>query len=291
MMTIPRVPPPHIRRDRTAAQIMGDVCIALVPPSMAAVWYFGWAALWRLLIAAAASLAAARVRARSSSVDITALVTGLLLCLSCPSQIPLWLLVSGCFFAVCVVREGFGGIGQNLFNPAMAARGLMLAVFPAYLTGYGLPDGVSAATPLAVGGDLLTLFTGRAGGSMGETSAMMILLGLAWLLIRRVVRWYVPLLSLAGFSAVILLTGEPLLPQLLSGSILFGAVYIFTDYTGRPATAAGECLFAVGVGALTAALRVYGNYPEGVCFAVLLMNVVSPVLEQLTIHRSREVAP
>ncbi len=283
MITTPRVPPPHIRQKRTSAQIMGDVCIALVPPMAAAVWYFGWAAWWRLLIAAAAALAASRISAKVPTADITAMVTGLLLGLSCPAQIPLWLLVGGCFFAVCVARDGYGGIGKNLFNPAMAARGTMLAIFPAYMTGYGLPDGVSAATPLAVGADNWSLLTGRVGGSMGETSTMMIVLGLSWLLIRRVVRWYIPLLSLAGFSAVMLLAGKPLIPQLLSGSILFGAAYIFTDYTTRPATAAGQCLFAAGAGALTAILRVYGIYPEGVCYAVLLMNVLAPLTEQITL--------
>lgn len=285
MVGILRVAAPHIRRERTTADVMGDVCIALVPPAIAAVWYFGMAAFWRLLLAAASSLAAARLCSRQERPDIAALVTGLILCLSCPSQIPLWLLVGGCFFAVCVARGGFGGLGQNLFNPAMAARALMLVIFPTFLTGYGLPDALSAATPLTTGADTWSLITGQVGGSMGETSVLMIGLGLLWLLIRRVVKPYAPLCSLLGFSAVILLSGQDLLTHLLSGSILFGITYIFTDYTGRPATVIGELVFSAGVGALAAALRVYGTYPEGVCFAVLLMNLRTPLLEYFTVRR------
>jgi electron transport complex protein RnfD len=293
MIAITKVPPPHIRGKRTSAEIMGNVCIALIPPAAAAVYYFGWAAFWRLLVSAAASLTAARLTAKTAAPDLAALVTGLILCLSCPAGIPLWLLAGGCFFAVCVIRDGFGGIGCNLFNPAMAARGLMIAVFPAYLGGYGLPDALSSPTPLA-GGDtspagLLLLFTGRVGGSMGETSALMILLGAGWLLFRRIIRPAIPLLALAGFGAVILLSGESVPFHLLSGSILFGAVYIFTDYTSKPVTAAGEALFAAMTGAAAALLRLYGRYPEGVCFAVLLMNVLSPWLEHLTIRKAKEI--
>lgn len=280
-----RVAPPHIRKTRTTADVMGDVCIALIPTILAAVWFFRIDALLRLTVAAVCSLVAGRLTGKRDGPDLAALVSGLILCLSCPSQTPLWLLVGGCFFAVCVVRDGFGGIGQNLFNPAMAARGLMLAIFPSQLTGFGLPGALSSATPLVGDASLFDLVVGRIGGSMGETSALMIAIGLAWLLIRRVIRWHIPLLSLAGFSLLTLLAGEPLLPALFSGGLLFGAVFVFTDYTTKPITLAGEIAFALAVGVLTAVLRFYGPYPEGVCFAVLTMNLVAPLFEFLTIPK------
>lgn len=268
---------------------MTDVCIALLPTMIAAVWFFGVAALLRLTVAAAASLAAGRLTGRRDGVDSAALVTGLILCLSCPSRVPLWLLVGGCFFAVCIARDALGGLGRNLFNPAMAARAMMLVVFPSSLTGYELPHALSSATPLLSGANWWELAVGRVGGSMGETSALMIGVGFLWLLIRRVIRWPLVPLSLAGFAAVMLLVGEAVVPSLLSGSILFGAVFVFTDYTGQPATTAGRLLFAVFAGALTALLRLYGRYPEGVCFAVLMMNVLSPWLEAITTRKAKEV--
>lgn len=287
-----RVTPPHLRLPRTTAQVMGEVCLSLIPPSVAAVYFFGWAAVYRLAVSVAACAAAdaIAVRRRGDPFDFSAVVTGLILALSCPAGIPLWLLVVLGFTAILLVREAFGGIGSNLFNPAMGARALLLTVFPALAGGYALPDAVSAATPLSLTEgvplpELLTWLVGRKNGSMGETSALMILLGAVWLIARRVVRWYVPPLSLTAFSAVMLLGGRDPIQQLLSGSILFGAVYIFTDYIGRPATPWGEVLFAAGAGALTALLRLYGPYPEGVCFAVLLMNALTPLLESLTAPR------
>lgn len=280
-----RVPPPHIQKNRTSADVMGDVCIALVPTMVGAVWFFGTNALLRLIVAAVASLTAGRLTGRRDGADVAALVTGLILCLSCPSQIPLWLLTGGCFLAVCVIRDGFGGIGQNLFNPAMAARALMLVVFPASLTGFGLPNATSSATPLSSSAPLHSLIIGNIGGSMGETSALMIALGLAWLLFRRITRWYLPVGMVAGFVTVMLLTGQPLLSSCLSGSLLFGAVFIVTDYTGKPITKTGEILFTLLVGALTAWIRVFGPYPEGVCFAVLTANLFAPLGEYLTFKK------
>lgn len=275
-----RVTAPHIRTRRTSADIMTDVCIALVPTAVAAVWFFKLDALLRLTVALAASLAAGKLTGKSHGVDTAALVTGLLLCLSCPSQVPLWLLTGGCFFAVCVARDGFGGIGQNLFNPAMAARAVMLTVFASQMTGFGLPHALSSATPLTTGAPVWDLTRGNVGGSMGETSVLMIALGLVWLLIRRVVRWQVPFFTFLGFATVTLLTGRPLLTACLSGSFLFGMVFIVTDYTSKPATKTGEILFGLTAGALTALFRIAGPYPEGVCFAVLAANLLAPFFEK-----------
>ena len=279
MIRTDRVPPPYLRRSRTTNEIMGDVCIALCPGIVSAVWMFGWAAAERILIATMASLTAARLSTRTAP-DWAAVVTGLILCLSCPVGIPLWLLIGGCFFAVCVIRDGFGGVGNNLFNPAMAARGLLLLGFPMWMNGY-FADGIASATPLIDRSTpFWSLVTGQIGGSMGETSVLMIAIGFVWLCIRRVIAVRIPLLSLLGFSAVIGIAGEPIVYHLLSGGLLFGAVFVFTDYTTKPITRIGESVFAIGVGVLTALLRLFGVYPEGVCFAVLCMNLISTAIRK-----------
>ncbi len=279
--------PPFLPLHRRTPAIMADVCLALIPPATAAVWFFGWRAVWLLLTAALVSIATDLLSTRllhgTLARDGASLVTGLIFGLSCPADTPLWLVALLSFTAVAVFRDAFGGIGCNLYNPAMAARVLLLTVFPAYASGYALPDSVSAATPLAdTAIPLSQLIVGRVGGCIGETSALMIGLGLLYLLCRRVIHWRIPCLSLAAFAVTVTLCGGDALRQLLSGSILFGAVYIFTDYTGRPTTAVGEAVFAVGVGTLTALLRSYGIYPEGVCFAVLGMNLLTPALEWAT---------
>jgi Na+-translocating ferredoxin:NAD+ oxidoreductase RnfD subunit len=225
-------------------------------------------------------------RLHGAPADGAAAMTGLIFTLSCPVGIPFWLLILLCFADIWVVREPFGGIGSNLFNPAMGARALLLLLFPALLGGY-TADGISAATPLSVTApdtvQLLQWAVGRRNGSMGETSLLMIAAGYGVLVWRRVVRPYIPLITLAAFAAVIAVGGGNVMAHLLSGSIVFGAVYIFTDYASRPATPWGEVLFAAGAGALTALFRLYGRYPEGVCFAALAMNAVAPLLTMLTI--------
>ena len=280
---------PYLRVSRTTFSVMTHVCIALVPPCVAAVYVFGWQAAVRIALSVAVACAADRLCCHGKRFNSAAVVTGLLLTLSLPVGIPLWLLAAGCVFAVCVMRDAFGGIGNNLFNPAMAARAVLLTVFPAHLTGYTSPDAVSAATPLATAASaadlssVLPLLVGTVGGSMGETSALMILLGAVWLFCHRIIRWRIPVFSLLSFAAFSLITAGHVVKPLLSGSILFGAVYIFTDYTGKHTTPKGEILFAIGVGATTALLRAFGHYPEGVCFAVLLWNLLTPLLESATV--------
>ncbi len=290
MRTITKHPPPYVLTHRRTTGVMGEVCISLFPPCTAAVWFFGWQALWLLLTATVTSVATDRITARlrrtTHPFDGAAAVTGLILALSCPAGTPLWLLALMCVVAIGLFREAFGGIGANLFNPAMAARAVLLVVFPAFLSGYALPDAVSTATPLADPAvPLWLLWLGRVGGSMGETSAAMILLGGGYLIYRRIVRWQVPVFALAAFALVTVACGGDVIRQLLSGSILFGAVYIVTDYTGRPITPLGEAVCAAGFGAAVALLRAFGRYPEGVCFAILIINGLSPLLEHLTLPR------
>ena len=277
---------------------MLDVLIALVPASIAAVWNFGIRAVW-LLAVTTLSCAITQwfclLLRRQGEFDASALVSGVLLALSLPAGTSLWAAALAGAFSIALIKEAFGGIGHNLLNPAMAARGLLLAAFPAALTGYIRPDAVSSATPLsAVDGPVnldgwLPMFTGFENGSMGETSVLMILVGGVYLYFKGAIRLRMPVTCLGAFSAVIWIFGGsygwftgPVVPHLLSGGLMLGAFFMITDFTTKPTTFWGELVFAAGVGILTAVLRLWGPYPEGVCFAILLMNLSAPLLEYLT---------
>lgn len=289
---------PHIRRGRTTTDIMLDVLIALVPVIIASIWNFGSKAVWLLAvttISCAVTQWVCLLLRKGGEFDGSALVTGVLLALSLPAGTSLWAAALAGAFAIALIKEAFGGIGHNLFNPAMAARGLLLVAFPTLLTGYARPDAVSSATPLSSIGDpggaaeWLPMFTGFENGSMGETSALLILAGGIYLYFRGAIRLRMPVTCLGAFALVIwifggghgLFTGN-VTAHLLSGGLMLGAFFMITDYTTKPTTFWGELLFAAGVGILTAVLRVWGPYPEGVCFAILLMNLAAPLLEYLT---------
>lgn len=287
--------PPWLWRGRRTGAIMGDVMIALIPALIAAIWYFHWRALWLLLttvVVCTATEAICLLCRQQKEFDGSAVVTGLLLGLSLPAGTRLWAAALASAFSIAVVKQAFGGIGHNLFNPAMAGRALLMVVWPQTLGGYALPDAVSSATPLAGGGESFwSLLAGCRGGSLGETSALLIVLGGGYLYLKGAIRLRVPVTCLAAFSLFIwlfggesFLTGDPT-SHLLSGSILFGSFFIITDYVTKPVTPWGEVIFAGGVGILTAVLRLWGPYPEGVCFAVLLMNLAAPLLEYLTRRR------
>lgn len=285
--------PPHLRRERSTSSIMADVLIALIPACVAAIWLFGLKAVWVLLTAnavcAAAELLCLLCR-KTLYFDGSSLVTGTLLALSLPSGVPLWAVALAAVFSIAVVKQLFGGIGHNLFNPAMAGRALLMVAFPQTLGGYTAMDATTTATPLATleKNDFTSMFFGLENGSLGETSALLLILGGLYLYLRGVIRLRVPLCCLGAFTAVIWIFGGsypftgPVTAHLLSGGLMMGAFFIATDFATKPATTGGEVLYALGVGVLTALLRLYGPYPEGVCFAVLLMNLASPLLEYLT---------
>ncbi len=284
---------PHIRRPRTTLSLMADVLVALIPATIAAVWLFGPRALWLLLFSMAVcqgtELLCLFLR-KAPGFDGSALVTGALLALSLPAGIPFWAVALAGVLSIAVVKQLFGGIGHNLFNPAMAGRALLQVAFPAVLTGYAALDATASATPLATleRNSLPNMLFGMENGSMGETSALLLMLGGAYLYLRGVIRLRVPLCVLGGCAAVVWICGGdipftgPVTAHLLSGGLMMGAFFIATDYATKPATAGGEILFALGVGVLTGLLRLYGPYPEGVCYAVLLMNLAAPLLEYLT---------
>ena len=285
---------PHIRRDRNTRTIMADVLIALLPAMVAAVWLFGIHALWLLIVTMAAGalaeLACLALRREPVYFDGSALVTGALLALSLPAGTALWAGALAGAFATVVVKQLFGGIGHNLFNPAMAGRALLMLALPQTMAGFTALDATATATPLATleKNSVVSMLTGLENGSMGETSALLLLLGGAYLYLRGTIRLRVPLTYLGAFVLLVWMFGGeylftgPVVAHVLSGGVMMGAFFIVTDYTTKPATALGEILYALGAGILTALLRLYGPWPEGVCFAVLLMNLATPLIEYLT---------
>ena len=272
---------------------MADVLVALLPAAVWACWLFGWRAA--LLLAVSIGVCGGAewlclLLRKEKGFDGSAAVTGALLALSLPAGIPLWTAALAGVFSIVAIKQLFGGIGHNLFNPAMAGRALLMAAFPQVLGDYAALDATTGATPLAAlrQNDFASMFLGVENGSAGEISALLLLLGGAYLYLRGIIRLRVPLTYLGMFAGVVwLLGGEglftgPVTAHLLSGGVMMGAFFIVTDFATKPTTTAGEILYAAGAGLLTALLRLYGPYPEGVCFAVLLMNLAAPLLEYLT---------
>ena len=291
---------PHIHGGRSTAGIMRDVLIALAPAAVAGAVIFGWRALLVMAVCVACcvgfELLFNLITKKEVTVgDLSAAVTGLLLGMNLPANVPLWQCVVGSLFAIVVVKCLFGGIGCNLVNPAITARVFMLVAFgslatPAFPT---VVDTVSGATPLSAEGavsySLTDLFFGLRGGAIGETCGAALLVGFVYLLLRRVITWHIPV-SFVGCVYVLsfFLEGMDALAALkliLSGGLLLGAVFMATDYVTSPATAAGKIVFGIGAGALTVLIRHWGVYPEGVSFAILLMNILNPYIDAWTKHR------
>lgn len=299
---------PHINGSDTVPKIMLDVIIALMPTLIAGVFVFGMRALIVALTCVISSAAAEYIWCRilkkpNSTGDLSAVVTGLILALNVPASLPLWMAVIGSVFAIIIVKQFFGGIGHNFMNPALGARAFLMASWALAMTRwytpgthlplFGVPDAVTSATPLAAGSadkfSYLTLFVGNHGGCIGETSALAILIGAAYLVIRRVIRLRVPLIFIGTVAVGTwifggsggLFTGDPLY-QILSGGLMLGACFMATDYTTSPTTPKGQIVFALGCGIITVLIRIWGGYPEGVSYSILLMNVATPLIERLT---------
>ena len=292
---------PHIRSGKSTAGIMRDVLISLSPAAIAGTVIFGWRSLFVICACVAScvlfeALFNLIVKKDQTVGDLSAAVTGLLLALNLPAGVPIWQCVVGSAFAIIVVKCLFGGIGCNLVNPAVTARVFMLVSFgsmavQAFPTGV---DTVSGATPLAsiAMGDIpsiFDLFIGNHGGAIGETCSLALLIGFAYLLIRRVVSWHIPVSFVAAvYLLSLLVTGFDFYESLalvLSGGLLLGAIFMATDYVTSPSTPSGKLLFGVGAGALTVLIRHFGIYPEGVSFAILLMNILNPYIESLSARK------
>lgn len=288
---------PHIKSDESVRRMMLDVIIALVPAMIGAIYFFGFNAVRLLLVTVVATvffefMIQKMFKKPIRIMDLSAVVTGVLLALNLPAGTPWWVAVFGAGFAIIIVKEFFGGIGSNFMNPALAARAAMVASWPAIMTNYVTPDGISAATPLGImkaGGTNLPaiqrMFFGDIGGVIGETSAVLLLIGGIYLIARQVIDWKVPVLYIASTTALLLLLGvnsANILYHILGGGLILGAFFMATDYSSSPVTPKGKIIFAVGCGVLTALIRVKGGLPEGVSYAILIMNVATPLIERLT---------
>ena len=308
---------PHIHSGVSTHNIMMDVAIALVPAAVAGVILFGLSALWIILTCIATAVASEFLfnlccRKKQTVGDCSAIVTGLLLGLNLSTNVPLWQCVVGAAFAIIVVKCFFGGMGKNIVNPAIAARVLMLLTFasvaggaaisPMFDLGFmgeAVPEIAAGATPLTYLNEgveaatqaptLLQLFVGAHGGTIGETCAVALLLDYGYLVVRKVIKWYVPMAFIATvFACYFFMTFDAAfaLSHVLAGGVLLGAIFMATDYVTTPVSNLGRVVFCIGAGLLTFAIRHFGSYPEGVSIAILSMNLLAPFISDLTKKRT-----
>ncbi len=305
---------PHVHSGDSVQKNMYWVLAALAPAMLASFWFFGMGAIFVTLTAVASCVffewAINKFILKSNKLTITdgsAILTGVLLAFNVPSNLPLWIVVIGSFFAIGVVKMTFGGLGCNLFNPALAARAFMLISFPVQMTTWPVPgqgfgtylDAETAATPLSImkyavkAGDpsilsqlpdSIEMLWGNMGGCIGEVSALAIVIGLVILLVKKVITWHIPVSILATvfvFSGLMHLANpvyaSPVV-ELLTGGLLLGAVFMATDYVTSPMTAKGQIIYGVAIGFLTVVIRTFGAYPEGMSFAILIMNAFTPLI-------------
>lgn len=308
---------PHKRTADSTRGIMLDVIIAMIPALIVSVVLFGP----RTLLVTAVSVIfcvlfeflARKVMKRPNTVgDLSAIVTGMLLAFNLPSTMPLWMVIIGDAVAIIVVKQFFGGIGQNFVNPALAGRIVLMTSFPVAMSDYAAPfawragavDAVTSATPLSqfagiYGADsvktamqesdlpsLLQMFLGVRGGAFGETCAAALVLGFLYLLVRRVISPVIPLTYMGTVAVIMLIAGKGDFAftayQLLAGGLLLGAIFMATDYTTSPVSFKGKILYAIGCGVITSLIRIFGSLPEGVSFSIILMNILVPHIEHLT---------
>ena len=305
---------PHVRGGASSTSVVGDVLIALLPAVVASVLVFGTRALLLEVVCVAASILFEylfrKITKRTNTIsDLSAAVTGLLLAMNLPAGFPIWMAIVGCFVAIVIVKQLFGGIGCNFMNPALVGRAVLLASYATAMTTWAVPmsklsifgsnaDAVTSSTPLAImkGGDLASLtsnysvvdmFLGRIGGSLGEVSALMLLLGGVYLVIRKVISWHTPVAFIATVAVLCLISApagisavDYMLYNVFGGGLMLGAIFMATDYATSPVTKPGQIIFGIGCGLLTCFIRRFGSYPEGVCYSILIMNCTTWLLDK-----------
>ncbi len=294
---------PHIHGDDSIHKNMYRVILALVPAFLCSIWFFGWHALVTTAIAIVSCMGFEYLITRyifkrpSTLKDCSAMLTGLLLAFNVPADLPWWIVVIGSIFAIGVVKMSFGGLGNNIFNPALAGRVFLLVSFPQQMTTWPAlahsADAVTGATPLALikAGNFaelpshLEMFLGNVPGSMGEVAALALLIGVIYLLCTKTITWHIPVSILATvfiFSGILYLCDSTVyadpLTHLLSGGLMLGACFMATDYVTSPMSHKGQLIYGAGIGILTVLIRCYGSYPEGMSFAILIMNAVTPLI-------------
>ena len=284
---------PHIHSRVSTTSIMLNVIISLMPCAIAGIWYFGVNAALLLLISSASAVATEYILQKITHQtvrigDLSALVTGLILGLNLPPTAPWWIAVIGSFIAIALCKQLFGGIGDNFVNPALAARAILLASWAGRMSSFVNPtcwtgvDAVSSATPLATGNaNLMDMFIGNIPGTIGEVSKLMIVIGFIYLLISGTISWRIPICMIGStFIMTWILGGDPLY-GILAGGLMFGAVYMATDYTTSPMTAIGQIIYAIGAGIIVAIIREFGAYAGGVTYGILIMNILTPIIDKL----------
>ena len=306
---------PHVRSKETASGIMLDVIIALMPALVMSVVYFGLRALVLtmtcVVTCVAAEFLSRKAMKRSNTIgDLSAVVTGIILAFNLPATLPLWMAAVGSIFAIVVVKQMFGGIGQNFVNPAMTARIVLMVSFPTAMAKWVVPfadtwsaDAVTSATPMASlaavkGGDLsmaadlpslVDMFIGKHGGSMGEVCSIALICGGIYLLIRKVISPVIPFAFIGTVAVCMLVAGsfnpEFVAYELLGGGLMLGAFFMATDYTTSPINFKGKIIFGIGCGLITSVIRIFGSLPEGVSFSIILMNILVPHIENFTVAK------
>ncbi|HEY8345010.1 MAG TPA: RnfABCDGE type electron transport complex subunit D [Bacillota bacterium] len=304
--------PPHIQSELGTKHIMWMVAAALTPAAVASLLFFGWWALGIIVISIffallTETLCELMMKRPLTISDGSAFVTGLLLALTLPPTVPWWIPALGSVFAIAVGKQVFGGLGHNLFNPALIGRAFLVLSWPLLMTTWQWPpsslswagtqmDAVSGATALGLlkGGffsnnslslPYLQMFYGNISGSLGETSGLALLLGAVFLLVYKIIDWRIPVTYLGTVLVLTTLRGQDPLFHLLAGGLILGAFFMATDYVTTPVTPGGRVLFGIGCGLLTALIRRFGAYPEGVCYSILIMNAITPLLDRLTVPK------
>lgn len=296
---------PHVRSKDSISSVMRDVLIALAPATLMGIKYFGLSALLTIVISIVSAvffeyLYQKLMKKPITISDLSAAVTGLLLALNMPASSPWWMPIVGSAFAIIIAKQLFGGLGQNFINPALAARAFLLASYPTAMTAWTEPswtDAVSTSTPLATlktGGfvaqssDYQAAIFGNIGGCIGETCAIALILGGIYLIWREIINWKIPVIYIATVAVLTwilgrdgLMTGQPFY-EIFVGGLMLGAFFMATDYASSPVTPKGQIIFALGCGLLTSLIRVYGGYPEGVSYSILIMNLTVPLIDRFT---------
>ena len=299
-------PSPHRNSDVTTRKIMGLVLSALAPAVIAAVVFFGIRALILIAVCTVSSVffeyICRSIMKREQTVnDLSAAVTGVILALNLPVTLPLWMAVIGSFIAIVIVKQLFGGIGQNFANPAITARIVLMVSFTGQMTTWAVPQywtsdtfsgpGIilnsssvlTGPTPLVSGNaSLISLFLGNTGGCIGETSALALLIGGLYLIFKKVITPAAPFSFIGTVALLTLISGGDVMYQILSGGLFLGAFFMATDYATSPVTNKGRVIFGIGCGIITFVIRKFGGYPEGVSFSILLMNILTPYIDMFT---------
>lgn len=306
---------PHVRSNEDTSYIMKQVIIALLPATLAGVYFFRLSAInvifWCILGSVVFEWLCQKLSKKESTIgDFSAVVTGLLLAFNVPASLPWWMCLAGAAFAIIVVKMVFGGIGNNFVNPALAARAFLLASFPVAMTAWtktgvnwvssGNIDAVTTATPLSFlkagpqgiqtltdsGTGLFDMFIGNIGGTIGETSAILLILGGLYLMYKGIINYVIPVFYICTVAILMFILGgfniEFAMYQMVAGGLMLGAFFMLTDYTTSPMTKKGQIIYAIIAGVITTVIRLYGGYPEGVSYSILFVNVMTPLIDKYT---------